>query len=78
MLINPLQVTTVYAKGPYSFRVTSDNADVEFTGIRFEITDGAEFSLYLKAAEESVSTATFTGVTGQARSDCCSLPVIED
>ncbi len=68
-----LQVTTVYAKGPYKLRVTSDNQNVEFTGLRFEITDGAEFSLSL-AAEEFVSTATFTGVTNQARNGNLSCP----
>lgn len=61
-----LQVTTVYAKGPYKFTVTSDSSNVEFTGVRFEITGGAEFRLSL-ASEEFVSTATFTGVTDQAR-----------
>lgn len=59
-------MTTIYAKGPYKLTVTSDSSDVYFTGVRFEITDGAEFRLQL-AAEEFVSTAYFTGVTNQVR-----------
>lgn len=58
------QVTTVYVKGGYEFSLTSDNHNVDFTGVRFEITDGAEFNLNL-AVGDFVSTATFTGVTGQ-------------
>lgn len=54
----------MHVKGGYKFALTSDNQNVDFTRVRFEITDGAEFSLNL-AAGDFVSTATFTGVTGQ-------------
>lgn len=61
----PSKVTTVYVNRGKTFRVTSDNFNVKFTGLRFEISVGSDFSLSL-AAGEDVSTATFTGITGQA------------
>lgn len=64
MLMPIFQVMTVYVNRGKTFRVTSDNYNVKFTGLRFEISDGSEFSLSL-AAGEDVSTATFTGVMGQ-------------
>lgn len=54
----------MYAKGGYEFHLTSDNQNVDFSGLRFDIADGAEFHLNL-AVGDFVSTATFTGVTGQ-------------
>lgn len=65
ILAPSFQVTTVYVNRGKTFRVTSDNYNVKFTGLRFEISGGSDFSLSL-AAGEDVSTATFTGVPGQA------------
>eukprot|EP00903_Cladosiphon_okamuranus_P020673 g18983.t1 len=58
------KVTTVYVKGGYEFTLSSDTQNVVFTGVRFEITDGAAFTLNL-ATGDFFSAATFTGVTGQ-------------
>eukprot|EP00904_Undaria_pinnatifida_P004723 jgi/Undpi1/14251/HiC_scaffold_9.g03900.m1 len=59
------EVTTVEVDGPFEFRVTSDNFNVAFTNIRFDITGGANFTLNL-AVEEFMGNATFNGITGLA------------
>lgn len=48
--------------GPFEYHVTSDNDDVTFTNVRFDILGGANFTFNL-AVEEFLGTATFTGVT---------------
>lgn len=58
----------MYVKGGYQFQLTSDNQNVDFSGVRFEITNGAEFHLNL-AVGDFVSTATFTGVMLQVSFD---------
>ena len=63
----PFQVTTVTVNGPYQFRVTSDNDNVRFTNVRFDILGGANFTLNL-AVEEFLGTATFAGVAGMVSS----------
>ena len=59
-------MTTVTVNGPYQFQVTSDNENVTFTNVRFDVLGGANFTLNL-AVEELLGTATFAGVTGVVR-----------
>ena len=60
------QVITVTVDGPYEYHVTSDNSNVTFTNVRFDIQGGANFTFNL-AVEEFLGTATFAGVTGLVR-----------
>eukprot|EP00904_Undaria_pinnatifida_P008095 jgi/Undpi1/4415/HiC_scaffold_17.g07770.m1 len=57
-------VTTVAVNGYFKqFRVTSDNGNVEFTNVRFAVSNRARFSLSLGNTESPGTTmATFSGV----------------
>lgn len=54
-------MTTVTVDDPHDFRVASDNVNVVFHNVRFEISGGANFYFELK---NNGSSATFARVTG--------------